>query len=579
MRFYSGPAFFAFLIAITVAFPARVFGESKKPLEPYRKKGQLEPLPEGKASLYRAPWRSNSRTVSAYAALQKPGIYYKHVPDWTESEHFNVMQQLYEVGVRRLQFAPHWTIYITADWEEPAPGKRERLGKKLRAARAAGIRPYLGVPRIPPFGKPGTRQLQKWWGQGELMPVGEVGSPEFNAYADKAYLALKYVVEEARKAGFTEPESYDMGVSMGLWWGVPSVTEPPPGATLATLQPGGRVYEFEKRIIQHLAQDGYRGPRLLKNIHHNFSNIPAEEKLPNISGRVVSIYGVWTGKTNHGWLNNTQYERPRGVKDIWPVRNLEFMEGKPPTMVLARPESWMADFSRHDNLIHFLKSNKLPVAMNSIGAVPRLIPEFEKSPFSGWEVKQRSLTRILAFWMNQGAEFVLLHSFYEGQRGSHGEMMHSLAPGLMDPKRFRWQDAPPLRTMKRFMDGLEGAIPLERITPLHFEYSVEPNPVLIPRTGRAGPMRAQDQVALLPFQLDGNSYAVAAYICTPNIAERMKPLVMTLKIDRKIQGPVEILRPYNGLRIIKKVKSREEQSSTLRFTVYDDVTWLRFSGE
>ena len=68
---------------------AGVAAGSEPVLQDYFKPGQLEPLAEGTASLYRVPWRSNPRTVPAADALAGLGVYYKHLAPNT-----NVMPQL-----------------------------------------------------------------------------------------------------------------------------------------------------------------------------------------------------------------------------------------------------------------------------------------------------------------------------------------------------------------------------------------------------------------------------------------------------------------------------------------------------
>jgi hypothetical protein len=90
-------------------------------------------------------------------------------------------------------------------------------------------------------------------------------------------------------------------------------------------------------------------------------------------------------------------------------------------------------------------------------------------------------------------------------------------------------------------------------------------------------MRASDLISPLPYQLDDDSYAVAAYVCTPNIAERMEPLILTLEVDKQIGGQPELLRPYNGMRVLGDVRTRNPESIRLRLKIYDDVTWIRFS--
>jgi hypothetical protein len=223
-----------------------------------------------------------------------------------------------------------------------------------------------------------------------------------------------------------------------------------------------------------------------------------------------------------------------------------------------------------------LRASKTPVAIPSLGVVPGAIADVGKSPFDGWQIKQRGLTRTLAFWLNQGAAFVLIHSAYEPGRPLAGEMEHSLIPHPIEPESFRWQEAPGLLTLRAFCDGLEGARPIEKPTSLRLRYALEPNPALIPTTEPANPMRASDLVALLPFQIDQTRFAIAAYVATPNVAERMAPVKITLQIDKPSDEAPTILRPFNCVKVKARLAKRNQDATTVSFDLYDDVTWLRF---
>src|SRR5689334_21710031 len=118
------------LILCLAATP--ILGDSHPALQEYEKPNQLDPLPAGTASLYRAPWRANVRTVAAYDALGGIGVYWKHIPgNWTLDQQTNVMRQMFAAGVRRARLAPHLAIYITKDWKSPQPQELEELRKEL----------------------------------------------------------------------------------------------------------------------------------------------------------------------------------------------------------------------------------------------------------------------------------------------------------------------------------------------------------------------------------------------------------------------------------------------------------------
>lgn len=549
-------------------------------LQDYARPGQLEPLPPGTASLYRVPWRANVRTASAHAALDGVGVYYKHIPhDWSEADHVAIMKQMAAAGVRRMRLAPHYAIYLTQDWTAPKEQELLTLRTELRACAAAGIRPCVIFVHIPPVGKPGTRELQEWWRQGELMPTGEVGSAEFAAYLDKTYTALLFLLREARDAGFTQPGSYDLELAQGLWWGAPAVPRPLPSTGLDALRPGGRLYEFDHALIQRLRRDGYAEPTVWWGLtHHHFENCRDDEVPPGAAGRAISFYSSWSGLTHDGWLGGSMFDdRRRSPNDVWPVRPpLTWADpGTAPALLLAKPEGWMADRSRRDCLIELLRASRSPVAVTSIGTVPGELPDPASGGLDGWQIKSRALTRSLAFWLNQGAPFVLLHSAYEPGARQGGELVHSLLPGPLAPELFRWYQAPPLAALRRFCDGLDGAVPGAPTAPVSFHFALDPDPELVPATGQAGPLKASDAVALLTFQLDARRFAVAAYVVSPDIRKVVGPLKLTLQLDRALAAPPVTLRPFTGATGRARLLRSGEGQSRIECEIYDDVTWIR----
>jgi hypothetical protein len=555
-------------------------------MQPYEKPGELEPLPAGTASLYRAPWRSNFRTVSAHRALQNIGVYYKRIPgNWTLKAHVNVMKQMAAAGVRRIRLAPHLAIFITSTWTGPTAAELEELRLQLQACKASGLRPCVTFVHIPPIGTPGTRELQQWWRQGELMPVGEVGSAEFCAYQNKTYEALLFIVKQIRAAGFTEANSYDLEIGQNLWWGAPSVPQPLPSTSLSALEPGGRIYEFDRGLIRKLRSDGYLEPAIWWGQSHHLFELMADGEIPpEAVGRTVSFYSAWSGRTTD-WTETGVFAKPEqgrfGVNDIWPVREpLEWLEGNPPAMVLARPESWAADRSRRDNLIELIKASERPVAITSLGTVPGEIAEAAAGGLDGWTIKARALTRSLAFWLNQGAEFVVLHSAYEPDAADGGANAYSLIPNIANGGPFEYQRPIPLLALKSFTDAFAAAEPLEELVNLTFEYALADDPELIPGSSHATGLRASDLLAVLPFQVARKRYAVALYVVTPNIARPMAALPITLQVGARLTSTGAVaLRPADQtaatIRYIERIGAR----TALTFDIHDAVTWLVFDVE
>ncbi len=557
-----------FLAALMMCrlYSAAMLYASDECLLPYRLQDQLDPVPEGSATLYRAPWRSNCRTVAAWDALLGIGVYYKHIPPWTIEQHIRVMSQMKECGVRRLRLAPHHAMYIHEEWISPSSNEMSMLRNELTACRLAGLRPCITFVHIPAMGT-GTLMrawMKRDWNRG-LMSLGEgPGSTEHAAYFEKVYLAMRFILDAAREAGFRSKGSYDLEMGQNLWWGAPALP-PFPELTLDMLKPGGQVYEFEKALIERAIAQGYHEPVFWDSqSHHLFEEMPDANLLPNCGGRAISFYSPYAGTTTNGWTGS----------DEWPRRPpLRFLEGTPPEVVLAKPEGFMADFCRHDNLIRYIVSSSNPVAITSLGVVPVDIPNATASGRDGWTLKAAGLGRILAFWLNQGAKFVLLHSAYEGKNDI---MSHALIPYLENPLACRWQDSLPLSVLNHFTSALSGSRRLSQRDIVHFEFRfrLDPDPVLIPPTGNAKPFRASDLLALLPFQLSKNEAAIAVYVVTPNIAVPLDPLTLTLEINKPTQRKPLIMDSLTGQKTDPQDWSVRENTTMLTMEISDTVRWL-----
>lgn len=566
-------------------------------LQDYEKSGQLAPLPEGQASLYRVPWRSNPRTASAFDAVEGMGVYYKHI-----AANANVMKQMAAAGVKRLRLAPHHTMYINKDWPGPSAAEVANLEGEFKGCKAAGIRPCVVFVHIPIMGsnEDGQAWVKNTWKK-EILAWGPAGSDAYKLYFEKTYLGMLAILNAARTAGFTEAGSYDLEMGQNIWWGFPAL-EPFPGLKLEHLQPGGLVYEFDKALIERARAEGYREPVLYDSqCYHQFDKMNDREIVPGEVGRAISIYSTWAGTIGKGWLGEkievTNADGSKklvtgGPTDAWPPREpLQFAEGKAPEMVIARPESYMADFTRHDNLIPLLRTSKFPVAIPSLGVVPSDIPgvtvettdaqghkkRVMAAGLDGWDLKSRGLTRSYAFWLNQGAQFVLLHSAYEG---ANDEMSHALIPNFGDkPEAFQWEQSRPLKTIHAFAEPLRDATKLDKLTDLKFRYALAKDTELIAKSEKGGPLLASDAVAILPFQVTKTKFAVACYVVTPNIAVKYEPTTMTLRVDRKVKGDVATAHPSDQTVGKAAVTDRQADATTLTLPVTDDVTWLVFEVE
>ena len=564
------------LVAVTAQLIALPATAQRAALQEYGKTSELDPLAPLTASLYREPWRSNPQTASAYQALQGVGLCYQGVPsDWSVDQNVALMRQLAAAGVKRLRFIPDVSMYMS-DSGQAGVVALNAFRTQLEAARQVGIRPCITFVHIPPVGQSGPGGETA---EGEAAAaIGKPWDAAFWAYERKTWEALKVLLYTARAAGFTQVGSYDLEMGQGLWWQNPAIPRPYLDSGLDALKPGGQIYELDRHLALRMRAGWFKeGTRWWGETFHHFEDY-GPESIPSAhyAGYTLSFDSDWAGKTDDGWLTNTAYDTPIGPNDTWPPRpSLHFEEGAP-SMVLARPEGWMADRTRHDNLISFVRNTTEPISISSIGTSPGLIPDARAGGLNGWQIKEKGLTRQLAFWLNQGARFVLLQSDFDPVAKDAGEMGSSLVSGRIDPASFRWQDAQSLVVLHSFTQELAGGRPIDRVSPLDLRYSLSPDPVLIPESANAQALHASDLVALLPFQIDSHRFAVAAYVVTPNVTKPMGRVNITLKLGNRIRGDATILRPVTGEKGVAEITARDMTSTTFSFNITDDVTWLRF---
>jgi hypothetical protein len=612
----------AFRLTLLAAICAGKFARAQTPLPPlqdYLRPHAADKLRSTEASLYAVPWRANARTISAYDALQGVAASYNGIGTMTLEQHTAIMKQLALAGVKRLRIGFNYPTYITKDWKSPPEQDLAAMRTFFGACKAAGIRPCVGFDHIPPMGKADSDELLHWWHldwdektqswremgwNTELMPVGEVGSEKFKAYLDKQYDSLKFVLDAARTAGFTDKQAYDLELGQGLWWGGPARNKPLPSTDLTALRPGGRIYEFEHGMMKKARDDGFIEPTFwMGQTHHMFDEMPDEEVAPEAAGWNFSFWSQgmparideWFEKVADRWPQRAREIDPQGMYDVPQQKGwggdsplyppLSFREGTPPDMILARPEGWIADRSRHESLIDVLMRTKHKVGITSL-VPPGKIPDAAPGRQKDLDVKMIGLPRMMAFWLNQGVSFMISQSMLD-----RASLTGGTEGAQVDAAAFRYQDSPRLVMLRRICDFLGGANarPVAKLRNLSFQFALESDPVLIGPSRKAattqesagepaGPaLAASDAVALLPFQVDEQTYVVAAYVVTPNIGQPLTPVKMTLRIDQRIADDVKLQRLTADAPAQAEIVERGDGWTTIALPVCDEVTWIRFA--
>ena len=198
----------------------------------------------------------------------------------------------------------------------------------------------------------------------------------------------------------------------------------------------------------------------------------------------------------------------------------------------------------------------------------------------GWLLKTKGINRSLAFWLNQGISFILIHSAYEHK---NDEMSHALIPYIgevpKDPKElpeFTWDMSKPLTALKAFTDSMAGARKLSRLTDINFEFALGEDAELIPASEKGGPLKASDAVALLPFQISRNKFALAAYIVTPTITVPLKPTEITVRVDKRLGDEILTVHTLTGMKGKATVLQASNDSTMFSLDIDDSVTMVVF---
>ena len=92
-------------------------------------------------------------------------------------------------------------------------------------------------------------------------------------------------------------------------------------------------------------------------------------------------------------------------------------------------------------------------------------------------------------------------------------------------------------------------------------------------------LRASDAIAILPFQVTPKKFAVAIYIVTPNIAQRLKPIPFIIEVDKAVKGDVAAIHCSTQTAGKAQVVSKAKGTTALAVEVGDDVTFLVFETE
>jgi hypothetical protein len=589
------------IAALVVAISVSVTGGSQKSaVQPYTDPGQLD-VPWPKHSHYKQPWRGFLETRSGYDFLHGIGVNY-NVPgndelavrllaeagfktfrieigfgsvrwDQTGLSNEDRMQRLLRLCK---QYAIRPTFLLNAHQGVPCP--TQLFTKRLVEDAPQGRRTIkLADTRNLVIGRSGINGLTDYWaaealitsvdektGRCELskplpkelkagdlsmatlayLPLYPAGTREFDETAAGWARYALTVCQLARRAGI---DDFDVEIWNELTFGTRFLdinnyydqqnpkAVPGPDA----LNQGGRCWELARRTIEAVKRQ-YPKARLIWGFSNTtFFHCPIARLPPGTDGQSYHPYGTGTRS-----LPRQEYYKDHSELNL---------EGFTPTIDIRMPEGWAHTFLQTESLMRHLnpaaRLEQRPVGVEHFchyitehGVVPAEcgIDNVQK----GWNLKTLCLTRSLCLWLNKGVDVMHYFAAYEASPLGMGLLPTDL-PKLPSESKFERVATAPMAVLRNLTRALADSVPLEKLRPL----SVEITPLGEEKTVFAGdaghpPLRHRDVVAVLPFQIRPDKFAIVVYVMTYDATKPIGPEDYRLAI-KGVQGAKTIATLYD----------------------------------
>ena len=545
-------------------------GAEKPPALPYTDPGQLD-VPWPKHSHYKQPWRGFLETRSGYDFLHGIGINF-NVPGNDEL----AVRLLAEAGfktfrieigfgsvrwdqtglgneqrMRRLlrlckQYAIRPTFLLNAHQGVPCPvqffKKRlvEDVTKGGRTIKLADTRDLV-------LGRSGISGLTDYWaaealitaidaktGQCELskplpkdlkagdlsmatlayLPLYPVGTKEFD---ETAAGWCRYALLVCQLAGGEGIADFNVEIWNELTFGTRFLDinnyydqrHAKAARGENSLVPGGRCWELARRTVAAVKRQYPQARCIWGFSNTTFFHCAIAKLPPGTDGQSYHPYGTGTRS-----LPAQEYHKDH------PEFNLE---GYTPTIDIRMPEGWAHTFLQTESLMRHLNPDvRLKQRPAGVERFYHYITEHGVVPpecgihdaQQGWRLKSLCLTRSLCLWLNKGVDVMHYFSAYDANPLGMGLLPVELRK-LPRESRFEQVATEPLKVLRNLTHALAGSVPLEKPRPL----TVEIRPLGEQATVFAGdarhpPLRHQDVVAVLPFQIRPDKFALAVYVMT-----------------------------------------------------------------
>jgi hypothetical protein len=240
-----------------------------------------------------------------------------------------------------------------------------------------------------------------------------------------------------------------------------------------------------------------------------FFHCPIAKLPPGTDGQSYHPYGTGTRS-----LPSQEYHKDH------PELNLE---GFTPAIDIRMPEGWAHTFLQTESLMRHLNPGaRLVQRPAGVERFYHYITEHGVVPAEcgvddarkGWNLKTLCLTRSLCLWLNKGVDAMHYFAAYDANPLGMGLLPADL-PKLPPESKFDRVATTPMAVLRNLTRALADSVPMEKLRPL----SVEITPLGEEKTVFAGdakhpPLRHRDVVAVLPFQIRPDKFAMVVYVMT-----------------------------------------------------------------
>lgn len=604
------------------------------PVQPYIDPAQLD-VPWPKHSHYKEPWRGFLETRSAYDFLQGIGINYQ-VPgndrlavrllaetgfktfrieigfgsvrwDQTGLSNQERMQKLLRLckqhGIRP-------TLLLNAHQGVPCPLKF--FDKILKADAPRGSRTVqLADTRDLVVGYSGINGLTNYWaaealitgidqqtGQCRLskplpkdlkagklpmatlayLPLHPVGTKEFDHTAEGWVRYALMVCGLAREAGIGE---FDVEIWNELTFGTmfldinnyydKEAPKAPRGPDF--LNRGGTCWELARRTVEAVKREHTKARCIWGFSNTTFYHCAVAKLPPGMNGQSYHPYGTGT--------RNLREREPH--KDR-PDFNLE---GYTPPIDARMPEGWAHTFIQTECLMRLLNpKTRLEQHAEGTSRCYHYITEHGVVPgecgitdvAQGWQLKSLCLARSLCLWMNKGVDVMHYFTAYDRDALSFGILPPDL-PKLAPDTSLDQAATPPMRAVRNLTRRLANSVPFEKTRPLEVEVTaLGPQKKIFEGDGKHPPLWHRDVVAVLPFQVRPDKFALVAYVMTYDVTRPIEPEKYRLSI-RGVRGKAatELYDPHEDRTIPLPNAERGGDRVDLVVPLVDHPRMLMFS--